>query len=115
MEFQNFCCQVYWRLIPLAAAPLVQSVVYWAMNRASRCTNAVEDGLTRLTAPPMASSAMPPTPPLPPCTLRIASTPPSSVPIPALLSGVVKRSDFAYWGTRDSVPPAEYAGRWQAE
>ena len=40
--------------------------------------------------------------------------PASRVPIPALLSGVVKKSDLANCGARVSLPPLAYQGRWQA-
>ena len=89
-------------------------MVYWAPNRAFRCTNAVADGATRLTAPPRASNAMPPVPPFAPATGCRFSMPRSSVLIPAPLSGLVKKSDLAYCGWRFSRPPGTCHGRWQA-
>ena len=90
---------------PGAAAPLVQSVVYWARNSAFLCTKAVAVGETRLIAPPRASNAMPPTPPPAPRTGCRFAMPRSRVPIPALLSGLVKKSDLANCGWRFSLPP----------
>jgi hypothetical protein len=40
--------------------------------------------------------------------------PASTVAIPVLLSGVVKKSDLANCGCRASLPPLAYQGRWQA-
>ena len=40
--------------------------------------------------------------------------PRSSVPIPALLSGLVKKSDLANCGWRFSRPPGNVQGRWHA-
>src|ERR1700761_4395754 len=114
IEDQYLRSQVCWLATPALGEPLGQSVVYWAENRALRCTKAVAAGLTRLTAPPRASKAMPPEPFLTPATFWKATTPASRVLIPALLSGVVKKSDLVYWGCRVSLPPLAYAGRWQA-
>jgi len=100
--------------MPAAPAPTDQPVVYCAENSAFLCTKAVAPGATRLTAPPRASSAIPPTPPAAPGTRCSATTPASRVPIPALLSGVVKKSDLAYSDARPSLPPLAYQGRWQA-
>ena len=68
-------------------------VVYCAPNRALRCTNAVAEAGTRLTAPPSESNATPPTPPDAPLTRCMASTPFSRVPIPWLFSGVVVKKE----------------------
>src|ERR1700728_754497 len=114
MEAQNDRSQACWLLIPAAAAPLVQSVVYWAPNRAFLCTKAVAVGETRLIAPPRASNATPPTPPAAPATDCRDSTLCSRVLIPALDSALVKKSDLASSGSRFSVPPVAYQGRWQA-
>ena len=57
---------------------------------------------------------MPPTPPAAPATRCSAVTPASRVPIPALLSGAVKKSDLANSDARLSLPPLAYQGRWQA-
>src|ERR1700684_2370548 len=113
MEAQNERSQACWLLIPAAAAPLVQSVVYWAPNRAFLCTKAVAVGETRLIAPPMASNATPPTPPAAPRTDCRAVPPRSSVAIPALDSGLEKEADLADGGCRFSLPPLAYQGRWQ--
>jgi hypothetical protein len=80
-------------------------VVYWASKSALRCTNAVAPGATRLIAPPSASSAIPPDAPGAPATFWKFSTPASRMPIPWLLSGLVKKSDLAYSEARESWPP----------
>src|SRR5215472_6498823 len=100
--------------MPAAPAPLFQAVVYCADHRAFLCTKAVAPGLTLFTAPPSASKATPPTPPDAPCTFCSAAMPASSVAMPEPLSGVVKKSDLVNCGTRDSLPPLAYQGRWQA-
>src|SRR4029077_20288514 len=95
-----------------AAAPAGQVVVYWAPKSALRCTNAVAPGATRLTAPPSASNAMPPDAPGAPPARWNFSTPDSKVPIPWLLSGLVKKSDLAYSEARESRPAGFWVGRW---
>jgi hypothetical protein len=104
-----------WLLISACVVPDgFQLVVYCASNSVLRCTNAVAPGATRLTAPPRASKAMPPAAPRPPRTCRNASTPRSSELMPLPLSGRVKKSDLVSCGTRTSLPPGAYQGRWQA-
>src|SRR3984957_5862146 len=66
----------------------------------------------RLTAPPSASKAIPPAPPDAPPTRCRLSTPDSKVPIPWLLSGLVKKSDLAYSEARASLPAGFWVGRW---
>src|SRR6201994_3996344 len=105
MDCQNERCQACWRLTAAAGAPPGQLVVYCASNSASRCTNAVSPGATRLMAPPRASKAIPPEAPEAPPACWNFSTPESRVPMPPLLSGVVKKSDLAYSEDRDSCPP----------
>src|ERR1700722_8372289 len=105
MEAQNERSQACWLLIPAAAAPLFQPVVYWAPNSAFLCTKAVAVGETRLIAPPMASKATPPTPPAAPRTDCRLVTPRSRVAIPAFDSGLEKKADLASSGSRVSVPP----------
>src|ERR1700735_2494462 len=100
MEAQNDRSQACWLLIPATAAPLVQSVVYCAPNRAFLCTKAVAVGETRLIAPPMASNATPPTPPAAPRTDCRLVMPRSSVAIPGLDSGRGKWAGLGYWGWR---------------
>src|SRR6516164_1481258 len=114
MDCQKDCCQACWRATAAAAAPTGQVVVYCAWNSASRCTNAVAPGATRLTAPPSASNAIPPDPPGAPRTCWKLSTPASRVPIPWLLSGLVKKSDLAYSDARESWPWAFWVGRWHS-
>ncbi len=88
-----------------------QLVVYCASNRAVRCTKAVAFGFTWLIRPPRASRAMPPAPPAAPATDCMRSTPCSMVVIPLPLSGLVKKSDLAYCGTRGNVPYGPWDGR----
>src|SRR5260370_4306169 len=111
MDCQNDCCHAYCRATPADADPTGQPVVYWAWKSASRCTNAVEPGATRLTAPPSASNAIPPDPPGAPFTRCRFSTLDSRVPIAWLLNGLVTKSDLAYSEARDSWPPAVWGGR----
>src|ERR1700722_15571135 len=68
----------------------------------------------RLTAPPSASKAIPPAPPDAPPTRCSLSTPDNKVPIPWLLSGLVKKSDLAYSEARDSWPAGFWVGRWHS-
>src|ERR1700677_3068382 len=114
MDVQNERSQACWRLIPAAVALVFQPVVYWASNRAFLCTKAVAGGETRLTAPPRASNATPPRPPAAPRRDCRESTPCSRVLIPALDRARVKKSDLASSGSRLSLPPFAYQGRWQA-
>jgi hypothetical protein len=53
----------------------------------------------------------PPAPEAPPARWNF-STPASRVPIPVLLSGLVKRSDLAYSEARESRPAGFWVGRW---
>src|SRR5580704_11441384 len=112
MDCQNDRCQACWRATPAAAEPTAQVVVYWAWNSASRCTYAVAPGATRLTAPPIASNAIPPAPPGAPLTCCRLSTPDSRTPMPWLLSGLVKKSDLAYSEDRANWPLGFWVGRW---
>src|SRR5271156_6121110 len=105
MDCQNDCCHACWRATSADAEPTGHVVVYWASNSASRCTNAVAPGATRLIAPPSASNAIPPEAPGAPATRWKFSTPASRVSIPWLLSGLVKKSDLAYSEARESRPP----------
>src|SRR5579859_629454 len=114
MDCQKACCQARWRATRADAEPTGQVVVYWASNSALRCTNAVAPGATRLMAPPSASSAIPPEAPDAPATFWNFSTPASMVPIPWLLSGLVKKSDLAYSEARESCPAEVWVGRWHS-
>jgi hypothetical protein len=67
-----------------------------------------------LTAPPSASNAIPPEPPDAPPAVWKFSTPASRVPIPWLLSGLVKKSDLAYSEARASWPSGFWVGRWHS-
>src|SRR6516225_2113719 len=114
MDCQNARCHACCLATPAAPEPSGQLVVYWAWKSALRCTYAVAPGATRLTAPPSASNAMPPDPPGAPLTCCRLATPDSSVPIPWLVSGLVKKSDLAYSDARESWPPGTWAGRWHS-
>src|SRR5215472_93990 len=114
MDCQKDCCQACWRATAAAAEPTGQVVVYWAWKSALRCTNAVALGATRLTAPPSASNAMPPDERGAPPACWKRSTPASRVPIPWLLSGLVKKSDLAYSEARASLPAGFWVGRWHS-
>lgn len=83
------------RPAPAAEPPSFQLVEYWARNSELRCTNAVDDGLGRFSAPPNASKAMAPTPPAAPRTPRIRSIPVTSARMPAAGIFRVKKSDLA--------------------
>src|ERR1700722_12268649 len=95
MDCQNDCCHACWRATSADAEPTGQVVVYWASKSPLRCTNAVAPGGTRLIAPPSASSAIPPDAPGAPATRWKFCTPASRVPMPGLLSGVVKVNEVA--------------------
>src|SRR5215469_2380029 len=71
---------------------------------ASRCTNAVSCGRTRLTAPPSASNAIAAPPPLGPLTPPARSIAWIAARIPAVGSRLLKKSDLANDGTRGSRP-----------
>src|ERR1700722_11615381 len=111
MDCQNDCCHACWRATSADAEPTGQVVVYWVSKSALRCTNAVAPGATRLIAPPSASSAIPPGAP---ATFWKFSTPASRVPMPWLLSGLVKKSDLAYSEARESRPAEVWVGRWHS-
>src|ERR1700683_4000617 len=104
MDCQKDCCHACCRATPAAAEPTGHVVVYWASKSPLRCTNAVAPGATRLIAPPRASSAIPPDAPGAPATFWKFCTPVSKVPMPWLLSGLVKKSDLAYSEARASRP-----------
>src|ERR1700727_1512300 len=112
MDCQNDCCHACWRATSADAEPTGQVVVYWASKSPLRCTNAVEPGATRLIAPRSASSAFRPDAPGAPATCWKFCTPASRVPMPWLLSGLVKKSDLAYSEARDSLPAGFWVGRW---
>jgi len=64
-----------------------------------------------LTAPPSASNAIPPDAPgAPPARWKLC-TPASKVPMPWLLSGLVKKSDLAYSEARASLPAGFLGGQ----
>jgi hypothetical protein len=114
MDCQKDCCHACWRATAADADPTGHVVVYWASKSPLRWTNAVAPGATRLIAPPSASSAIPPDAPGAPATFWKFSTPASRVPIPWLLSGLVKKSDLADSEARESWPPEVWVGRWHS-
>ncbi len=111
MDRQNDRSQACWLPIPAALAPAAQLVVYCASNRAPRCTKAVASGFTWLIRPPRASRVIPPAPPAAPATDWRRCTPCSIAAIPALLSGLVKKSDLANCGSRANLPYRPWEGR----